>query len=223
MYSIILFDLDGTITDPKEGITKSVQYALRQLGIIEEDLNKFLPFIGPPLEDSFEKYYRFDKKTSYLAVKYYRKRYEKIGMYEMTMYPGIKELIKKLHQKGKTLYIATSKPTFFSKKIITHIGLADYFADVVGATLDFTHSKKVDIIKDIMDKHKEEPKHAFVMVGDRKHDILAANEHTIDSIGVTYGYGSHEEIEKSNPTNIADSVKELSQLLLSDDTQSTLF
>jgi len=222
MYNIILFDPDGTITNPKEGITKSVQYALTKLGIIENDLDSLVKFIGPPIQESFQMFYGFDEAKTKLSVKYFRERYEKVGMYELTVFPGTEEVLKKLKLKNKKLYIATSKPIYFAEKIINKLGFSSYFTGVIGANMDFTESKKLDVISKIVDQYPNEPKHSFVMVGDRKYDILAAHEHGIDSIAVTYGYGNKKEIEKAKPTYIANSPQELLSILLVDNNQTSL-
>lgn len=221
MYTIILFDLDGTITNPKEGITKSVQYSLTKLGIIENNINNLLKFIGPPIQESFQKFYNFDETKTKLAVKYFRERYEKIGMYELTGIPDIEDLLKKLSQKNKKLYVATSKPTYFAEKIIKKLNFNKYFIEVVGANMDFTDSKKTDVISKIINKYPYEPKNSFVMIGDTKYDILAAQKHGIDSIFVNYGFG--EDIQNLKPTYTVNSVKELLEILLKDNAQTALF
>lgn len=222
MYSIILFDLDGTITDPKEGITKSAQYALIKLGIIEENNENLIKFIGPPIQESFQNFYNFDKRKTKLAVKYFRERYEKVGMYEFSVFPGIEDVLKKLNRENKNLYIATSKPTYFAEKIIDKLRFTQYFKEIIGANMDFTESKKIDLITKIINKYSNTPKDSFVMVGDTSFDIIAAKEHSIDSIGVTYSYNSKEEIEKLKPTHIANSTKELLKILLVDNNQTSL-
>lgn len=222
MYNIILFDLDGTIIDSAEAIQKSAEYALRQVGITDINSQKLYKLIGPPLDEGFKKLYGLDDIKTFQAIWHYRRRYEKYGIDESKLYDGAKEMIKKLHQKGKILYIATLKVTYLSKKIIDHFTLAEYFTDIVGATMDYTRSKKADIISYIVQKYPKSPKNSFVMVGDNVGDILGAHEHGIDSIGVTYGYGAIEEIKKAKPIHIAHSVNELEKILIVDNNQSSL-
>lgn len=223
MYNIILFDLDGTLTDSKEAIIKSAEYALRQVGIEKIDYQKLHEMlIGPPLEESFQTSYGLNEAQTFQAIKYYQKRYEKYGIHESKLYNGIKEMVKKLFQEGKILYIATSRLTYLAQKIIQHFRLTEYFTEIVGASLDYARSIKVDMIDVIIKKHPQHPSHSFIMVGDKASDILAANEHGIDSIAVTYGYGTIDELQKANPTHTAHSVKELGKILLIDNNQTSL-
>lgn len=223
MYNIILFDLDGTITDSGEAILKSAEYALRQIGVTNIDNQKLHKLLGgPPLNIKFKTLYGFDDMKTLQAIKYYRKRYEKAGIAESKLYEGIKDIIIKLHQKRKILYIATSKLTSLSQIILEHFGLAEYFTDTVGATMDYTRSKKADIIAEIIQKHPQEPKNSFVMIGDNEGDILGAHEHGIDSIGVTYGYGPLDKIRNAKPTHIVNSPRELLKILLVDNNQTSL-
>ena len=212
-YKIILFDLDGTLSDPKEGITKSVQYALQKFNIEEENLDKLDCFIGPPLKESFGEFYDFDDEKSNQAVDYYRDRFKMKGMFENQLYPCIPQLLQKLKQKY-ILVVATSKPTVFSQQILEFFHINDYFDVVVGSNLDGTRSSKTEIIQYILEQYKEYQLVDFVMIGDRKYDIAGANNNHIDSIGVTYGYGSKEELLQSHPTFIVESVSELKRILL---------
>lgn len=213
-YNIILFDLDGTLTDPKVGITKSVQYALKKLGIAEPNLDKLTPFIGPPLMESFTKIYNFNEEKAWQGVEYYRSEYfTKKGMLEDKLYEGIPELLEKLYQ-SKSLYVVTSKPTLFSEKIIRHFHLDKYFKKVIGPDLDVKNVSKKILIKSVVDMYPNEKKESFVMIGDREHDILGAQANGIDSVGVLYGYGSQEEIKNAEPTQIIKTVEDLENLLL---------
>ena len=200
-YEIILFDLDGTLSDPKVGITTSVQYGLRKMGIDEEDLQKLECFIGPPLQVSFTEYYGFDERQCKQAIEFYRERFTKTGMYENELYDGIKWLLERLRVEGKKLVIATSKPTVFAVAILKYFKIEGYFDLVVGSQLDGTRSAKAEIIQYILEQYIDYNKETFIMIGDRKHDIIGANLNDIDSIGVTYGFGSSEELEKENATS----------------------
>lgn len=213
-YKVILFDLDGTLTDPKIGITKSVQYALAKFGIEEPDLDKLIPFIGPPLVESFQEFYSLDKEQAQTAVGYYREYFTKAGMYENAVYPGIKELLAKLKSAGKELIVATSKPTVFSEKIIEHFGLTQFFTAIVGSNLDGSRIHKDEVIAYALHDLTDVVYDKVIMVGDRKHDIIGAQKNGIASIGVTYGYGTREELEQAKPALLTATVEELGKLLL---------
>ncbi|WP_433745832.1 HAD family hydrolase [Falsibacillus pallidus] len=215
-YKIILFDLDGTLSDPKIGITKSVQHALRKMGIIEADLDKLECFIGPPLQASFHEYYCFDEKNTKIAIEFYRERFKEKGMYENELYEGIPELLSSLKDYGYKLVIATSKPTEFSEQILEYFQIDKYFDLVIGSNLDGTRTSKTEIIQYILDKYNEHSADEFIMIGDREHDIIGAINTGIDSIGAAYGYGSHEELKRSHPTYMASNVQEIKDLLVRD-------
>lgn len=213
-YKVILFDLDGTLSDPKVGITKSVQYALQKMNIIEPDIYKLECFIGPPLQVSFTEYYDFDEKNTQKAIELYRERFKEKGMFENELYSNIALLLKSLNEQQFTLVVATSKPTVFAEKILKYFNIDQYFELIVGSNLDGTRASKTEIIQYILDKYKEHTLGDFIMVGDRKHDIIGANNTGINSIGVTYGYGSFEELSHSNPTHIVKSVSQLKDILI---------
>jgi phosphoglycolate phosphatase len=213
-YKVILFDLDGTLSDPKVGITKSVQYALQKMGIVEPDIDKLECFIGPPLQVSFAEYYGFNEEQIQKAIDYYRERFKEEGMFENELNSNIPLLLKSLKEQQYTLVVATSKPTVFSEQILKYFNIDQYFDIIVGSNLDGTRTSKTEIIQYILDKYKEHNVNEFIMIGDRKHDIIGANNTGIDSIGVTYGYGSFEELGHSNPTYIVNSVNQLKDILM---------
>ena len=213
-YKIILFDLDGTLSDPKVGITKSVEYALQKMQIQESNIDELECFIGPPLQDSFAEYYNFDEEDKQKAIDYYRERFKEVGMYENELYSNIPNLLKSLNDLNYRLVVATSKPTVFSEEILRHFNIDHYFDLVVGSNLDGTRTAKTDIIQYIIDKYNGHKLEDFIMIGDKKHDIIGANNNGIDSIGVTYGYGSYEELSQSNPTYIVESVDQLKDILI---------
>ncbi|MGD7054368.1 HAD family hydrolase [Sutcliffiella horikoshii] len=213
-YKIILFDLDGTLSDPKEGITKSVQFALAKMDIVESSLDRLETFIGPPLHVSFAEYYGFDEKESKRAIDFYRERFKEKGMYENVLYPNISLLLASLKESGFVLVVATSKPTVFAEQIIKYFEFEEYFQLIVGSNLDGTRSSKTEIIQYILDIYTDFKRTDFVMLGDRKHDIIGAKNTGIDSIGVTYGYGSLGEIRDARPTYMVTSVGQLKDLLL---------
>lgn len=213
-YKVILFDLDGTLSDPKVGITKSVQYALQKMGFDEPDMDKLECFIGPPLQVSFAEYYNFDEVQIQKAIDLYRERFKEKGMFENELYSNIPLLLYSLKEKGFTLVVATSKPTVFTEQILEHFNIEQYFELVVGSNLDGTRTSKTEIIQYILDKYTEHKLDNFIMIGDRKHDIIGANNTGIDSIGVTYGYGSFDELSHSKPTHIVNSVNQLNDILM---------
>jgi phosphoglycolate phosphatase len=213
-YKFILFDLDGTLSDPKIGITKSVQFALDRMGITINNLDELDIFIGPPLQQSFSDYYSFNEAQTQTAITHYRERFSDVGMYENTLYDHIPALLQELKENGHHLVVATSKPTVFAEEILKYFNIHHHFDLIVGSNLDGTRTAKTEIIQYILDHFGEHPSDAFIMIGDRKHDIIGAHNTGIDSIGVTYGYGSEEEITQINPTYKVSTVFELKGLLL---------
>lgn len=208
-----LFDLDGTLTDPKEGITKSVQYALESYGIDVYDLDGLDKFIGPPLLESFMEYYGFSETAAKGAIEKYRERYSTVGIFENVLYDGMENLLKNLVDSGKTLLVATSKPTFFAEKILDYFGIAKYFAFVAGSELDGARTRKSEVIKYALEGIDITDLDACAMIGDRMHDVVGAKESGLESVGVLYGYGSREELEAAGADYIAESVESLSLLL----------
>lgn len=209
----LLFDLDGTLTDPKEGITKSVQHALKAYGIIEEDLDKLCPFIGPPLKDSYMEFYGFNEKDAQDGVYKYREYFSVKGWMENKEYPGIEDMLKKLKASGRHLMVATSKPELFAVKILKHFKLDQYFDFIGGADMEETRVKKGDVIRYVLESNRISDLSQAVMVGDRKHDVMGAKEVGIESVGVLYGYGDRPELEAAGADYIAESVADLERLL----------
>ena len=212
-YQYILFDLDGTLTEPKVGITKSVAYALEYFGIHVEDLDTLCKFIGPPLKDSFIEFYGFDDEKAEKAVEKYREYFSPKGVYENEVYAGIKTLLKNLKESGKKVVLATSKPINFAELILKHFGLYQYFDCVVGSELDGRRVKKGEVIEYTLEQAGITEKSQVVMVGDRKHDIIGAKENGLDSIGVLYGHGDRAEHEACGADIIVETVDELSKVL----------
>ena len=213
-YDLILFDLDGTITDSKEGITKSVQYALNKYGIIIDNPDKLLPFVGPPLHKSFEIFYGFDEKKSFEAVDFFREYFKEKGIFENEVYSGMKELLINLKKEGKTVALATSKPQLFAEQILKHFDLHHLFDYIKGSNLDGSMTDKTEIIADVLTNLKHFEKSKTVMIGDRDYDIIGARNNNIDSIAAGYGFGTEEEIEKIAPTFVAENIKQLKELLV---------
>lgn len=211
-YRYILFDLDGTLTDPGKGIINSLIYALEHFGI-KGNPQLLRRFIGPPLIDSFMRYYDFSESRAKKAIDYYREYFRRRGIFENTVYPGIPGLLKSLKAQGRILAVATTKPTVFARQILEHFEISPYFNRelIVGSFLDGRRTEKAEIISAVL-KRFEGDKSPKIMIGDRKYDILGAKANNIDTIGVTYGYGDKEEIELTKPTLIVDSVSELTCL-----------
>lgn len=210
----ILFDLDGTLTDPKEGITKSFQYALSHFGIEEPDLDKLEVVIGPPLRDSFMEFYQFTKEQANEAVSKYRERFSTVGMFENVIYNGVEDMLIRLTQQGKMLAIASSKPTIFVEKILDHFNIKQYFHHIIGSNLDGTRSDKAEVVNAAIEGFGQVDQSNIVMVGDRKFDIIGAHERNIVAIGVAYGYGGVEELTLAGADYVVNSVRELEDLLL---------
>ncbi len=209
----ILFDLDGTLTDPKEGITKSVRHALGYFGITVENLDSLLPFIGPPLKQSFEKFYGFSSEDADRAVSCYREYYAVQGIFENGVYEGIPSLLAALKQAGKRIFLATSKPTVYARQILEHFGILAYFDGVCGSELSGERVDKAEVIRYAMESHSISPEVA-VMVGDRHFDIDGGKALDVATIGVLFGYGSAEEIAAAKPDGIARTVEDLKMMLM---------
>lgn len=217
MKEYLLFDLDGTLTDPKIGITTCVQYALKEFGIEEPDLDKLEPFIGPPLKNSFMEYYHFTEEQAQQAVEKYRERFSEIGLFENEVYEGIPQMLRILQSRGMFLAIASSKPTVYIERILEHFDLRKYFKVVVGSELDGARVNKDEIIKEALNQlfaYKPINYAKVYMIGDRKYDIEGARKAGVESVGVTYGYGSPEELKKARADYIVRSVEELRTLLM---------
>jgi phosphoglycolate phosphatase len=193
-YKYYLFDLDGTLTDPGIGITNSVMYALEKFDIHVSDRKELYPFIGPPLVDSFEKYFGFDEKQALQAVEYYREYFREDGIFENVVYEGIPEMLGELKNRGAIVALATSKPYEFSVRILDYFDLHQYFDFVGAATMDGRISRKADVISHLIDKLGENEKSSILMIGDRDQDIDGANANGLQSAGVLWGYGSREEL-----------------------------
>lgn len=209
MYDVILFDLDGTLTDSGPGITNSVAYSLKKYGIEVADRAELYKFIGPPLKESFEKYYGFSAEELKKAVEYYREYYTDKGMFENSVYEGIEELLKEIRKAGKMAVVATSKPEIFARKILEHFGLAKYFSYIVGANMDETRTKKDEVISYVLESCDIPDKSKVLMIGDREHDILGAKRNGLDSLGVLFGFGNREELKKAGADYIAETVKDI--------------
>jgi len=208
-FEYILFDLDGTITDSGEGITKSVQYALKHFGITEDNLSALNKFIGPPLKESFKKFYNFDDEKAEMGLIKYREYYAEKGIYENSLYEGIVEVFEALKKKDKKIILATSKPEVYAKEILKYFKVDNYFTFTAGADFEETRVNKGDVIKYALNEAKISDLSKVVMVGDREHDIIGAKENNIKSIGVLYGYGDVIELTQARADYIVKSTEEL--------------
>ncbi|MFK3723730.1 HAD family hydrolase [Pseudomonas monteilii] len=194
----ILFDLDGTLTDPRLGITRSIQHALARLGIDEPDLTRLEPFIGPPLLQAFMQFYGFDEAKAWDAVNHYRERFRVTGLYENQVFEGIPALLSTLAGQGRTLYIATSKPWEFAREIARHFAFDRHFKMIYGSELDGTRTDKVELIRHLLDEERLDPAQTL-MIGDRKHDLIGARSNGLQSVAVGYGFGSRDELLAESP------------------------
>lgn len=222
MSQVILFDLDGTLTESGEGIINCVQYALEKLGKKEEHPENLQCFIGPPLKEQFMKYAGLSEEEGEKAVVYYRERYTTTGIFENRLYPKIPELLELLKINNKILAVASSKPEVYAKQILEHFQIADYFTAIVGSELDGRRTEKAEVIEEALRRmHLEEERDKVLMVGDRSHDVQGAISCGLQCIGVAYGYGSREELEKAGAVYIADSVEDLGILASPNDEETT--
>lgn len=216
MFEIVLFDLDGTLTDPKAGITKSVQYALKKFGI-EEDADNLTLFIGPPLIESFMEFYNFSIDDARKGVTYYREYYAPTGKFENEIYEGIPEMLKELKKKGIKLGVASSKPEPFAIDILKYFDIFDYFDVITGSLLDETRTTKEEVLEETLrrfDLDFYSKKDNVAMVGDRKYDIKGAKAFGLAPVAVSYGYAEAGELEAEEPASIARTVEELKEYLL---------
>ena len=218
MFQYVLFDLDGTLTDPREGITKSVQFALAQQGISEPDLKKLEPFIGPPLKDSFMEFYGMTEEQAAQGVADYRKRFAPIGKFENEVYPGIPEMLGSLKRAGIRLAVASSKPETFVWDILRYFKLDGYFDVVTGSELDGTRSRKEEVVEEALHRLELDgqpvSRENCAMVGDRRFDIEGGRQFQLTTVGVTYGYAAKGELEAAGADYIVKNPVQLTKLLL---------
>ncbi len=210
MYKTILFDLDGTILNTAEGITEGVRIALEGKGLppLSYEIRKM--FIGPPLRDSFQKYCGVDEETAEQLLADYRVFYSTEGLHLARPYAGIEKLLKRLQNEGKELFVATSKPTGYSKIMLDEWNLSGYFKEIVGAGMGKTMDAKDKIIAYCLSKAESTE---AIMVGDTMYDIIGAHKNNIPAAGVLYGFGDHDELRASKPLYIAETVEELGGIL----------
>lgn len=211
-WQYLFFDLDGTITDSAPGITNSIIYARKKWGLEPGTNADYLKFIGPPMPQSFEEFWGFSHEDAVRFLQDYREYFSARGLFENDLYPGVLPLLRDLKAAGKTLYIATTKPTGFSERIAEHFGFAEYFDMISGSDLTRDNTK-YDVIRNARDACHSDMSDA-VMVGDKSHDVEGAHEHGIPCIGVTWGFGGRDELEAAGADYIVDDAAELRALLL---------
>lgn len=211
--SYLLFDLDGTLTDPGEGITNCVRYALEKFGIHASSREKLYPYIGPPLHHSFMQFHGLSEEDAARAVDFYRERFSEVGLFENEVIEGILDLLRDLQERGVTLIVATSKPEEFTNRILERYDLMRYFTCAVGSTLSGLRPEKADVIAYIREKYPEIAAENTLMIGDRKFDILGAHACGLPAVGVLFGYGDRAEMEAAGADYIVETVEELGDLL----------
>lgn len=209
----LLFDLDGTLTDPGEGITNCVRYALEKFGVYPKDREELYPYIGPPLTDMFQQLHHLSAEQAEKALLYYRERFSTVGMFENIPYDGIAELLGRLKDDGYHLMVATSKPEEFTVKILDHFGLAEYFDFVGGNTLDEARPTKESVIRYVMENSPDICRDNALMIGDRKYDIVGAHACGLRGVGVLYGYGDEAELVQAGADAIAADIQQLERLI----------
>lgn len=213
MIHNVLFDLDGTLTDPRDGITRCIQFSLGSLGREAPPSNELLWCIGPPLRQSFSRLLEdHDNELLDLALQHYRERFSEIGIYENSVYPGIETTLQNIYRAGFHIFLATSKPTMFATRILEHFRLTRYFHGIYGSELDGRLSDKADLLAHILQAEGLDPR-LTLMVGDRFHDIFGGKKNGIATAAVTYGYGSREEIEGASPDFVFHSPSDLATYL----------
>lgn len=211
----VLFDLDGTLTDPGEGITNAVRYSLGKFGIEVKERSELYPFIGPPLIDSYMKYYGMPRQQAEQAVAYYREYYSADGMFENKVYEGIPELLEQLKDAGKKLILATSKPDYFAERILERFELFSYFDFIGAASLDGTRNNKVQVIQHVITECGIGDVSECIMVGDRKYDIEGAHHFGMPCISVLYGYGGREEFASAGSEYVAQTPADIWKIISS--------
>ncbi len=207
---ILLFDLDGTLTDSAEGIINCIKHSSKVLNLGEPDCDYRL-FVGPPLYDTYTDHFGCDHNLAWKAIDVYRERYNEIGWKENFVYDGVEDMLKDLKAKGKTILVATSKPEAAAKRILEYFGLAKYFDFIGGADYEGKLATKADVINYVFETMNVTDKSKTIMIGDRYHDVNGAKEIGIECIGITYGYGDREELEGAGAEYVFDTAKEVAE------------
>ena len=211
----VLFDLDGTLIDSSDGIIKSARYALSHYGIEEPDRDKMYQFIGPPLSDSFQKLYGFSPEQAKEAVEVYRKRYNRTGIFECSLYPGVENCIKRLKQQGYRIGMASSKPELSCRRILEHFDILSLFDEVVGATFDGTRDKKEDVLREVFERWKDLSPRQMCLVGDTVFDAEGARRVEMPCVAVTYGFGNLEQMKEAGILASCEKLDQLPEIISS--------
>ncbi len=205
----VLLDLDGTLINSEEGITKCVQYALHSFGIEEPDLSKLRCFIGPPLSVMYKEKYHFTDEQAWEGTVKYRERFDVKGIFECELYDGVEEALKQLKSAGYIVALASSKPETACRRIVEHFHLTKYFDDIVGSTLDGSISSKGEVLEELYRRMPGVEKSGMCLVGDTRFDAIGAKEFGIGCIGVSYGFGTREELEAAGASTVCDSLQDV--------------
>jgi phosphoglycolate phosphatase len=210
----LLLDLDGTLTDPREGILACIRFALDRFECVAPADVELLRFIGPPLTEAFRELLAVEDAVAIAsAVAAYRERFATLGMFENAVYPGIPQALAQLHERGVALFVATTKPWIFAEQIVEHFGLSRYFTRVYGSELDGTRADKGDLIAHILRQESLDPAHT-AMVGDRSYDVQGAIASGVLPVGVLWGYGSEEELRTAGAVKLLTRPEDIAQLLI---------
>lgn len=213
MADYLFFDLDGTLTDPCEGITNSILHALDRMGRDKPERSSLRRFIGPPLTGSFRSFLGMTEEEADTALRYYREVYSVTGLFENEVYPGVPEALRSLREAGFVLCVATSKPEPFARRILEHFSLDGFFTEICGATLDGSRETKADVIRELLRRLSGDGEDRYLMIGDRRHDAEGAGETGIPTLGVLWGYGSREELTEAGCAALAERPEDLPSLL----------
>ncbi len=208
-YHYYLFDLDGTVTDSSTGITNSIYYALQKLGIPWPERKELYKFIGPPMVESFQKFYGMTYEEAWHAIDLYREYYNKRGIYENRVYDGLIDVFMELKNRGEQVALATSKPEEYAVQILDYFNLTMYFDVIAGSEMDYGRSEKKDVIEHALSELGVTDRSQVLMIGDREQDVIGAKNTGVDSLGVLYGFGSRKELEDAGATYIAETVGEI--------------
>lgn len=213
-YKHILFDLDGTLADPSEGITKSIAYALRHFDIQITDLKSLESWIGPPIKDSLREIYNFDEAQAELAVQKYRERFATKGIYENRLFEEVPTLLSDLNKRGYSIHLATSKPELYAEQILNHFNISSYFDFIAGAAMDDSRPTKAHVIERVLRERNLTNLSDLLMVGDRKYDVIGGQSVGIDTAGVLHGFGSKDELTSAGATYVFPDLNTLKEFLL---------
>lgn len=214
-FDIVLFDLDGTLTDSGPGIMNGVQYALKKLGMKEAEEEQLRSFVGPPLQKRFQEFCGISEEESHRAVAFYREYYGKTGIYENALYEGISELLRELKARRFTVCMATSKPEYYARQIAEYFQIQEYFDFIGGSLMDGRRTRKSEVIAYVLRKCGVGEKDRVLMIGDREHDILGAGQAGVPhTMGVLYGYGGREELERAGAEIIVEKAEDILRWIL---------